>query len=336
MNRSLAIWQFLYNSLTDGIPVMLLYVLESKGSSPGRQGFAMGVNARGAMAGSVGGGIMEHKFVEMAREKLRAAPEAALVRRQVHNKEAARDQSGMICAGEQTILLYRVAAGDLPAVRALADSLAAGRSGLLQLSGAGISFAPAAGPGPDFYFGVSAGGDWVYRERTGYRDHLHLVGSGHCALALSRLMSHLDFCVHLYEDRPALNTFLENAYVQEKRVVKSYEELADLVPAGEHQYVVIMTFGYRTDDLALRALLPRTYRFLGVLGSQSKIKTMFDAYRQEGLDPGMLRRVQAPVGLPINSRTPDEIAVSIAAQLIAIKNQALPLPAAAPGSKRAL
>ena len=51
---------------------MLLYVLESKGSSPGRQGFFMTVNAKGEMAGSIGGGIMEHKFVELAREKLRA------------------------------------------------------------------------------------------------------------------------------------------------------------------------------------------------------------------------------------------------------------------------
>ena len=51
---------------------MLLYVLESKGSSPGRQGFFMAVNSNGEMEGSIGGGIMEHKFVEMAKEKLQA------------------------------------------------------------------------------------------------------------------------------------------------------------------------------------------------------------------------------------------------------------------------
>jgi xanthine dehydrogenase accessory factor len=144
-------------------------------------------------------------------------------------------------------------------------------------------------------------------------------------------MRNLDFCVHLYEDRPELNTFLENGYVQEKRVVRSYEEIADLVPAGDNQYVVIMTFGYRTDDLALRALVSGSFRFLGVLGSRSKIKKMFDDYRREGMPPDQLSRVTAPVGLPINSRSPDEIAVSIAAQLIAVKNQALPLPTPAAG-----
>jgi xanthine dehydrogenase accessory factor len=324
MNRSREIWPFILKSLAEDVPVMLLYVLESKGSSPGRQGFGMAVNGRGAMAGSVGGGIMEHKFVEMAREKLRAAPAPALVRRQVHNKQAAQDQSGMICSGEQTILLYRVPAADLPAIREVDASLAAGRNGLLQLSPASLSFSPAAGSEPDYFFRFASQYDWLYRERTGYKNHLHLVGGGHCALALSRLMSQLDFCIHLYEDRPALNTFLENTWVQQKHLVKSYEDLADLVPAGDNQYVVLMTFGYRTDDLALRALLSKSFRFLGVLGSRNKIKKMFEDYRREGIGAEKLSQVHAPVGLPINSQTPEEIAVSIAAQLIGIKNQALP------------
>jgi xanthine dehydrogenase accessory factor len=332
MNRSLAIWPFIETSLAQNIPVMLLYVLESKGSSPGRQGFAMAVNARGAMEGSVGGGIMEHKFVEMAREKLRAAPEVPQVRRQVHNKAAAKDQSGMICSGEQTILLYRVPAAGLAVIRELVACLAAGRNGMLELSPAGISFSPTAHPAPDYYFAFTSDRDWRYGERMGYKHHLHLVGGGHCALALSRLMRQLDFCIHLYEDRPALNTFSANGYVQEKQIVRSYEDLADLIPAGDNQYVVLMTFGYRTDDLALRALMPKSFRFLGVLGSRSKIKKMFDDYRREGIGEDTLSRVHAPIGIPINSQTPEEIAVSIAAQLIGIKNQALPIrPAVAPG-----
>ena len=100
------------------------------------------------------------------------------------------------------------------------------------------------------------------------------------------------------------------------------QDLAGLIPGGDDHYVVIMTFGYRTDDLALRALMPKSFRFLGVLGSRSKIKQMFDGYRREGMAPERLSQVYAPVGLAINSRTPEEIAVSIAAQLIGIKNQA--------------
>jgi len=71
MNKQLGVWKLIADSLQKKLPVALLYVLESKGSSPGRQGFLMAVNANGEMAGSIGGGIMEHKFVELVKEKLR-------------------------------------------------------------------------------------------------------------------------------------------------------------------------------------------------------------------------------------------------------------------------
>ena len=102
---------------------MLLYVLESSGSSPGRQGFFMAVNANNEMAGSIGGGIMEHKFVEMAKASLEAGVEGRetgagsreaghTIKKQIHDKSASKNQSGMICSGEQTILLYPVKEGD--------------------------------------------------------------------------------------------------------------------------------------------------------------------------------------------------------------------------------
>src|SRR4051794_39568218 len=106
MNKQLTTWQLTLKSLQQRIPVMLLYVLESAGSSPGRQGFFMAVNAAGEMEGSIGGGIMEHKFTEMAREQLKESDAMLSLRKQVHDKSAARNQSGMICSGEQTILLY--------------------------------------------------------------------------------------------------------------------------------------------------------------------------------------------------------------------------------------
>src|SRR5215216_2989261 len=115
MKKQLAVWKFILKSFSENIAIKLLYVLESHGSSPGRQGFFMAVNENGEMEGSIGGGIMEHKFVEMGKERLQAVsrrPQAMDLRRQVHDKSAAKDQSGMICSGEQTILLYPVSQKD--------------------------------------------------------------------------------------------------------------------------------------------------------------------------------------------------------------------------------
>ena len=103
MNKQYATWKLIAQSLQQNLAVMLLYVLESNGSSPGRQGFFMAVNAAGEMEGSIGGGIMEHKFVELAKEKLKAGNQEPDFKKKIHDKSVAAEQSGMICSGDQTI-----------------------------------------------------------------------------------------------------------------------------------------------------------------------------------------------------------------------------------------
>ncbi|GAA0537695.1 XdhC family protein [Chitinophaga japonensis] len=320
MQKQLITWQLINDSLQQHVPVMLLYVLQSNGSSPGRAGFVMAVNAAGAMEGSIGGGIMEHKFTAMAREQLQQSTTNITIRQQVHDKQAAKDQSGMICSGDQTILLYPVKAADAAAVQEIIACLQNHRHGVLQLSPQGLQFEATDLAGEDYYFTQLSATDWRYRGRIGYRDHLFIIGGGHCALALSELMQRLDFYVHVYDDRPELHTLLQNDYAHEKHVVSDYRELAALIPSGSRHYVVIMTFGYRTDDVAIRALLDKRFRYLGVLGSKSKIARMFEGYMDEGIPASFLSRVHAPVGLAINSHTPEEIAVSIAAEMIGVRN----------------
>jgi xanthine dehydrogenase accessory factor len=133
-------------------------------------------------------------------------------------------------------------------------------------------------------------------------------------------MSMMDFYIHLYDDRHPLNTFLDNNYVHEKTVLNKYSQLKHIIPSGDHNYVVVMTFGYRSDDVVIRNLLKKQFKYFGVLGSSKKIDKMFKEYDAEGLDLNKIRRIYAPVGLPIKSQTPEEIAVSIAAEIITVKN----------------
>lgn len=305
--------------MQSGIPVMLLYVLESKGSSPGRAGFFMAVTAH-EMQGSIGGGMMEHKLAEKARALLKDDAFTQEIIRQVHNKSAAKHQSGMICSGEQTVLLYRMRAKDKAAIEQIIACLAHCRNGTLTLSANPISFEENTTPGGAF-FRFQAENDWLYRERIGYENHLYIIGGGHCSLALSALAATLPFYVHLYDNREALPTFEQNETAHEKTLLTDYGELASRIPPGENSYVVVMTVGYRTDDAVIRALFGKDFKYMGVLGSKAKIQKMFAAYRSEGFDAERLKRIHAPVGLPIKSKTPEEIAVSIAAQLIAVKNR---------------
>ena len=97
--------------------------------------------------------------------------------------------------------------------------------------------------------------DWKYVEKTGYKNHLFIIGGGHCALAFSKLMRSMDFYIRVYDERKNLKTMVENNFVHEKHFIDNYSQLNELIPSGVNHYVVIMTFGYRTDDTAFRALI---------------------------------------------------------------------------------
>jgi xanthine dehydrogenase accessory factor len=317
--KQLATWKFIRESFDASIPVMLMYVLESVGSSPGRQGFAMAVNAKGAMEGSLGGGIMEHKFVEMAKARLAGTKTLVSVHKQVHDKSAPANQSGMICSGEQTILLYEVQPGDIPAIDTILQALAAYERGTVQLDNNGIAFSINIEEPSAYHYKDE--NNWSYKETIGIKDHLYIVGGGHCALAFSRLMNTMDFYISIYETRPELNTLENNSYVHEKHILTDYSELAAFIPPSPNAYVVLMTFGYRTDHIALRAIMHNRYRYLGVLGSRKKIEKMFNDYRNEGISDETLKAIHAPIGIPIKSETPEEIAVSIAAEIIKVRKE---------------
>jgi xanthine dehydrogenase accessory factor len=321
MNKHLLVWKSIAESLQQQNPVMLLYVLESSGSSPGRQGFFMAVNSKGEMEGSIGGGIMEHKFVELAKERLRAMnePKEISIRKQIHDKSVAKNQSGMICSGEQTILFYPVSENDNMVIQNIITSLEQYKNGTLYLSREGIQFQNTI-PEKNFEFFLQSEDEWTYKEKTGYKNQLFIIGGGHCALAFSKLMREMDFYIRLYDDRKNLPTIIKNDAVHEKHIVNNYTELSELISSGCNHYVVIMTFGYRTDDMALKALLGKEFRYLGLLGSKTKVEKMFDDYRKEGVAEFFLQQIHTPIGIPIKSETPEEIAVSIAAEIIRKKN----------------
>ena len=81
-----------------------------------------------------------------------------------------------------------------------------------------------------------------------------------------------------------------------------------------------MTLGYVSDAVVIRQLADRDFKYFGVLGSRAKMGTLMKELRSEGIEEQRLSRIRTPIGLPINSRTPEEIAISIAAEIIAVKN----------------
>ncbi len=324
--RDSAVWALAAASLRAGTPVALLCVLRSEGSSPGRQGFKMAVTA-GRVAGSIGGGVMEHKWVELARQRLREADTGPLLRPQIHRREAPADRSGMMCSGEQEVLLWPLTTADLTTVEAVERALHTHAGGYLELGPTTslqlVSTATTADSGAieTPFYDYRPGPAWRYREQLGFRDQLTIVGGGHVSLALSNVAAALDFELTVLDDRADLPTFEHNHAAHQRRLI-DYERVAAAVPPGPHRYVVVMTVGYRTDAVVLRQLLGRPYRYLGVMGSAAKVAELRRGLRAEGFPVAEIARLRGPIGLPIQSQTPAEIAISIAAELIQVRREA--------------
>lgn len=316
-------WQFIIEEKKKGCKVILLYVVNSVGSSPGRQGFKMAVSSTGKMCGSIGGGIMEHKFVEMAKEEMKSGIEKISLQKQVHHKDAGNNKSGMICSGEQTLLFYPIKNEEIGTIERLLHADALYKNGSLKIRNTGIQFLDVA-PVSDFYFSQT-NYDFSYIEKTGCKYYLHIIGGGHCALALSQLLQDTDFLITVYDDREMLNTMEQNSFAHKMVMLKSYEEISGHIPQVPGNYVVVMTFGYRTDDKVIRALAQRQFEYFGVLGSANKIRQMKSEYENENFSIKMQDNFFAPAGISIHSHTPKEIAISIAAQIIAVKNSKLSL-----------
>jgi len=241
------------------------------------------------------------------------------IKRQVHRKKSP-DTSGMICSGEQAIIFFKLSQNNLPTIRKVIRALKKHLPAVLQISNLKFQIAEDLPNNFDFQFEQTDASAFLFQEKLGFKNRLFIIGGGHCALALSDLMSKMDFYITLFDDRPNLNTLEKNKFVHAKQIVESYVQIDEFIPSGANHYVVVMTLGYKTDEIVIRRLLDKKFKYFGVLGSRAKMATLLKELKKEDFPEEKLSQIHTPIGLPINSRTPEEIAVSIAAEIIAVKN----------------
>ena len=168
--------------------------------------------------------------------------------------------------------------------------------------------------------GLICGGQMdVYIEPIEPSPELFVVGAGHVGFHLANLAHEVGFRVHVVDDR--------EKFANRERFPHAAEVVSEDIPAWiaraalpSHAYVVIVTRGHTNDLEALRALAPRDLRYLGLIGSRAKVARIYDELLSSAMPADVLRQVHAPIGLDIGAVTPQEIAVSILAELIAVKH----------------
>ena len=147
---------------------------------------------------------------------------------------------------------------------------------------------------------------------------LCLFGAGHVAQPLSRMASACGFRVELADDRAKFAN-AERFPEADLIVVDDFPEAAAKMTLGPNTWAVVVTRGHQGDAVALESVLQRDLRFVGLLGSRTKIVHIFAALLERGVSRERLGRVHAPLGLEIGAQTPEEIAVSILAEMIAVR-----------------
>ncbi len=308
------IWKQIYKELNESKSVVLLTVIENMGSSPGKQGFKMLIKESGELFGSVGGGVTEHKLVEKAKKALADKNYKADFHKFVHRKDDEMYKSGMICSGEHSVAFYPITPAMISVIENIIKTLEKNETGILSLTPEKFEFDTDKNQENQFKY---TGG--VYSEIIGYKDIVCIIGAGHVGFALSQTMKQVGFYVKIYDNRPNLDTFENNTFADEKHLIK-YHEIDKHIEGGKNVYIVIMSFSHVNDKTALTKLIRKELKYIGLMGSDKKIETIKEDMLKSGFTEKEINKASMPVGIKINSETPAEIAVSVAAEIIKTRN----------------
>jgi len=299
--ETLAAWD------AEGLRAAWAIVVETERSTPREPGSALAVNERGDIAGSVTGGCVEPDVYEEAKAVLAGEP-ARLVEYGIEDETAF--EVGLPCGGTVRILIGPV---DPDVVRELSGAIAEERAVELEVSvSEGARVVPA--------------GQRIEPELTGGVFHLPLLprprmyvfgAVGHAA-ALARVGRLLGYHVTVSDARARFVTS-ERIPEADELVVGWPDEVLRDAPVDERTAICVLTHDRKLDVPALKAALASPAGYIGAMGSRRTTEARAAALREEGVGDEDLARIRAPIGLDIGSRTPAEVAVAVAAEIVSVR-----------------
>jgi xanthine dehydrogenase accessory factor len=310
-------WQTLFQQLQNNQKVFLALVAAHTKGSPGTVGTKLWVSEEETF-GTIGGGIMEYKLIARAKEILTQEDFTPEIQTLYHRASGYGEKSGLICSGSQTNLYYLCRPPrEKEIIEKVISLIERDISGSLSIDTLGMSVQEKAINLAQSPIQLTQElGTWRYEEQLLNRKRIAIIGGGHCSLALSRVMSQLDYDVLVFETRHEVSTLTQNTYARSVKIVEDYQAVGALIPFPQLTCIVVMTTDFASDIRALLGVVSLPFSFIGVMGSRAKIATIFEQLQQAGISESLLSRLHAPVGLSINSHTPEEIAIAIAAQIL--------------------
>lgn len=162
----------------------------------------------------------------------------------------------------------------------------------------------------------------IFREVIGCDPHMIICGGGHVSVPVITIAKMIGFQVTVLEDRPKFADYARKAGADQV-ICAPYEKSLVEERLNENTYIVIVTRGHRYDAACLYSVLSRKENcaYVGMMGSRRRTAIVKEQMMERGIDPAKIEKVHTPIGLSIKAETPEEIAVSILAEIIEIKNR---------------
>lgn len=168
--------------------------------------------------------------------------------------------------------------------------------------------------------GIQSGSETIYIEPSFPPAHLILCGAGHVAGKLIAPAKSVGFRVTVIDIRDEAMIRERAAAADEFFLASGWAEGLARIPENENQYLIACAFNFDQDEEILYHIVRRKSAYIGMLASRYKKETIYNHLQERGVPGELLQKVHAPIGLPIGAETPEEIAISIAAELVKIKN----------------
>ena len=347
--------------LEQGKKIVLATVVNTKGSTPQKIGSKLLIRKDGSTIGTLGGGCVEGDIWFESKTMLEEnTPEESRYREYTLNQELAEEE-GLVCGGTMFFLLDKLEPNksNIAYLRTLQNSLngkEGGKSLITLVDSTNnkimtgtkkiFDFDQTSNIKNDEIFAdpnqiedvinnrqnkcvkLEDGNEW-YVEMYTTPSTLLICGGGHIANSLAPLAHKLNFNVWITDDRKEFAN--RNRFPNAERIVNDLPENAlKSLPVTENTYIIIATRGHRYDLVATQAAVSTNAKYIGLLGSMRKAILVSEDLLKNGIPEDKVKAIRSPVGLDLRGRSPDEIAVSIIAEMLMIREGGTGLSMAMP------
>lgn len=289
-------------------PTVLATIVWDDGSAPRGKGSQMLVGESGLLSGTIGGGAMELRSIQLAQAMLAGEPVPVLHEFKL-NKSG---ELGMVCGGDVTVLLTAA-----PLVDTAWDTVAAEVLRRVRGRIPGYLTLPMDGSAPCVTDEPETAADRLSLPLP-VGERALIFGAGHIARALTPLLRTVGFRPVVFDDRPGF-AVPENFPQADETICGDYERIDDYLTVTPEDYVVIMTNGHEHDFQVEVQVLRKTAAYVGVIGSRKKTAFVNQRLREASIGEEAIAFVHTPVGTAIKAVTPEEIAVSITGEMIYVR-----------------